>query len=136
MPILTVIQNGIIKKIPFEGDTHLAELLGGSDAHIDRPCGGRGACRKCTVLVDGKEELACQYILRTDATVTLPDKKEIASVTGAEESDSPTENLCLCLDIGTTTLALALVSLDEGRAVKVVTAKNPQTQRTDRGKGH
>lgn len=126
MPILTVIQNGIIKKIPFEGDTHLAELLGGSDAHIDRPCGGRGACRKCTVLVDGKEELACQYILRTDATVTLPDKKEIASVTGAEESDSPTENLCLCLDIGTTTLALALVSLDEGRAVKVVTAKNPQ----------
>ena len=126
MPTLTVIQNGIIKKIHFEGDTLLADLLGGSDAHIDYPCGGRGTCRKCTVLVDGKEELACQYILRTDATVTLPDKKEIVSVTGAEESDRPTENLCLCLDIGTTTLALALVSLDEGRAVKVVTAKNPQ----------
>jgi uncharacterized 2Fe-2S/4Fe-4S cluster protein (DUF4445 family) len=34
--------------------------------------------------------------------------------------------MCLCLDIGTTTLALALVSLDEKGIVKTVTAPNPQ----------
>lgn len=126
MPILTLIQNGTAKKIHFEGEVPLTTLLGDADAHIDQPCGGRGSCRKCSVLVDGKEELACQYILRTDATVTLPDKKDIISVTGAEETDRPTENLCLCLDIGTTTLALALVSLDEKQTVKLTTSKNPQ----------
>lgn len=126
MPILTIIQNGITKKIQFEGKEPLSKLLSGSDAHIEHPCGGRGVCGKCEVTVNGKKELACRYIVSGDAVVELPDSRDILSVTGAKESGRITENLCLCLDIGTTTLALALVSLDEGRTVKVVTAANPQ----------
>ena len=126
MPILTLIQNKTERKIHFEGEAPLTSLLGDAHAHIDSPCGGKGTCRKCTVTVNGKAELACQYILRGDATVILPDKKEIVSITGTLETDRPTENLCLCLDIGTTTLALALVSLDEGQVVKTITSKNPQ----------
>lgn len=126
MSTLTIIQDKKERKINFEGEVSLSALLEDSHAHVDRPCGGKGSCRKCTVIVNGRAELACQYILRGDATVVLPDKKEIVSVTGALETESPTENLCLCLDIGTTTLALALVSLDDGQTVKVLTAKNPQ----------
>ena len=126
MPTLTLIQGSTERKIHFEGEVPLSSLLEDAHAHIDRPCGGKGTCRKCTVTVDGKAELACQYILRGDATVVLPDKKEIVSVTGTLETDRATENLCLCLDIGTTTLALALVSLDEGQTVRALTSKNPQ----------
>lgn len=126
MPTLTVIQNGIVKKIEFEGDMPLSKLLGEADLHVEHPCGGRGSCKKCEVTVDGKKELSCQYVAHADATVILPDNADIVSVTGAEESGQLTENLCLCLDIGTTTLALALVSLDERRVIKTLTAKNPQ----------
>lgn len=126
MPTLTLIQDKKERKINFEGEVSLSALLEDSHAHIDHPCGGKGSCRKCTVTVNGRAELACQYILRGDATVILPDKKDIVSVTGTLETDKPTENLCLCLDIGTTTLALALVSLDEGHTVKALTSKNPQ----------
>lgn len=126
MPILRIVQNGITKTVSFEGEKPLGDLLGFSDVHIDKPCGGRGACKKCTVLVDGREELACQYVVSRDAEVVVPEKKEIVSVTGAEESGMATENLCLCLDIGTTTLALALVSLDDKQIIKTKTAVNPQ----------
>ncbi|MBQ5601290.1 MAG: 2Fe-2S iron-sulfur cluster binding domain-containing protein, partial [Clostridia bacterium] len=126
MPTLTLIQGSTERKIHFEGEVPLSALLEDAHAHVDRPCGGKGTCRKCAVTVDGKAELACQYILRGDATVVLPDKNEIVSVTGTLETDRPTENLCLCLDIGTTTLALALVSLDEGQTVRTLTSKNPQ----------
>ena len=126
MPILKVIQNGITKTVVFDGEKLLSELLGSSDIHIDKPCGGRGTCKKCTVTVNGKEELACQYVVSSDAEVVVPENKDIVSVTGADESGKLTENLCLCLDIGTTTLALALVSLDEKRIIKTQTAPNPQ----------
>ena len=126
MPILKIVQNGITKTVVFEGEKLLGDLLGLSDMHIDKPCGGRGACKKCTVLVNGKEELACQYIVRQDAEIVIPENKDIVSVTGAEESGVVTEKLCLCLDIGTTTLALALVSLDDKRIIQTKTAPNPE----------
>ncbi len=126
MPILTVIQNKTEKRIQFEGEHLLSELVGKHGVHIDSPCGGRGTCKKCTVLVNGKKELACRYTVSGDAEVVIPDSKKILSVVGASETGKATENVCLCLDIGTTTLALALVSHDEKSIVKTVTAPNPQ----------
>ncbi|MBQ2733798.1 MAG: DUF4445 domain-containing protein [Clostridia bacterium] len=126
MPILTVIRNKTEKKIQFEGEHLLSELIGKHGMHIDSPCGGRGVCKKCTVTVNGKKELACRYTVSGDSEVILPDSGEIVSVVGASETGKATENMCLCLDIGTTTLALALVSLDEKSIVKTVTAPNPQ----------
>ena len=126
MPTLTVIQNKSKKTIEFEGERLLADLLDIADAHIDKPCGGRGVCRKCAVLVNGKSELACRYTVVGDACVELPEGRDILSVTGASEMGKATQNTCLCLDIGTTTLALALVSLDEKSVIKTKTAPNPQ----------
>lgn len=128
MPILKIIQNGITKEIVFEGEKLLGDLLGHSDVHIDKPCGGRGACKKCTVLVNGKEELACQYTVSDNIEAVIPKCKDIVSLTGAYESGKLTDNLSLCLDIGTTTLALALVSLDDKQIIKTKTAPNPQRE--------
>ena len=109
------------KVVLAKAGTTLSDIL-----DIEKPCGGHGKCGKCKVKVNGKDTLACQYIIEADIEVETYEKTEIVSETGTDESGRLTENLCLALDIGTTTLALALVSLDEKKVVKVVTATNPQ----------
>ena len=44
----------------------------------DAPCGGKGTCGKCKVLVNGEEKLACQTVIEGDMEVTLPQKKAAA----------------------------------------------------------
>lgn len=100
----------------------LSDLL-----NIDKPCGGHGTCGKCKVKVNGREELACRFIIDPDIVVETYEKSEILSETGIKNSGEKTANMCLALDIGTTTLAMALVSLDNKSAVKTITATNPQT---------
>lgn len=99
----------------------LSDLL-----NIEKPCGGKGTCGKCKVKVNGKDELACRYVISSDVEVETYTTSEIVSETGMTESGTMTDHLCYVLDIGTTTLALALVSLDEKKAIKVITANNPQ----------
>lgn len=109
-----------------ENGEKLSDVLIKNGIYVDRPCGGKGTCKKCTVLVDGKPELSCQYTVTADIEVTIPEKAEIISETGIITVKSETENMCFALDIGTTTLALALVSLDNKAAIDTVTRTNPQ----------
>lgn len=104
----------------------LADVLIKYGKKIEQPCGGRGTCGKCRVLVDNEEQRACRYVLQSDVTVELMEQGHVVSETGAEENGNMTEHLCFALDVGTTTLALALISLDEQRVVQVETAANPQ----------
>ena len=106
--------------------TILADILIKSGEKLPHLCGGKGTCRKCLVLVNGKEELSCQYEIKSDIDVVLPENDDIFSEIGANESGEITKNCCYCLDIGTTTLALALVSVDKKKIIKVKTATNPQ----------
>ncbi len=116
--------NNRITEVP-EG-TILSDILIKSGKNLPHLCGGKGTCKKCLVLVNGKEELSCQYKIKSDIDVVLPENNDIISETGVNESGEITENCCLCLDIGTTTLVLALVSLDNEKIIKVKTATNPQ----------
>ncbi len=109
-----------------ENGEKLSDVLIKNGIYVDRPCGGKGTCKKCTVLVDGKAELSCQYIITSDIEVTVPEKNEIVSETGISSVKTETENMCFALDIGTTTLALALVSLDNKTAIDTITRTNPQ----------
>ncbi len=104
----------------------LSDILNKSGEGVEQPCGGKGTCKKCLVTVNGKQELSCQYRVNSDICVVLPEKGEIVSETGAVQTGHITENLCFALDIGTTTLALALVSLDENKIIRVITGANPQ----------
>lgn len=104
----------------------LSDVLIKNNLKIEHICAGRGVCKKCTVLINGKKELSCQYRIKSDIEVEIEKGNEILSVTGAEESGRMTENLCFVLDIGTTTLGLALVSLDEKKIIKVISRTNEQ----------
>lgn len=109
------------KTVPVAAGTVLSDIL-----DIEKPCGGRGTCGKCRVKVNGEEKLACRYMIEADIEVETYEKSEIISETGITGSGSLSGRMCYALDIGTTTLALALVSLDEKKTVKAVTATNPQ----------
>ena len=126
MPQIKVINGDEIQIIAVSGKKTLSDALIEAGLDVEHPCGGAGKCGKCTVLVNGKKELSCRFTVTDDITVVLPKKEEIVSVSGVKQSGEIGTELCLCLDIGTTTLALALVSTDKKETVKVVTATNPQ----------
>ena len=106
--------------------TLLSDLLISSESPTEHPCGGKGLCRKCEVLVNGRKELSCQYRITSDIEVITESEGEIYSETGAEESEVPSDSICFALDIGTTTLALAVVATDKKKILKVLTRNNPQ----------
>lgn len=109
-----------------EAGERLSELLIRTGRMIPMPCGGRGSCGKCLVTVDGRPALACRYRVESPITVVLPRQEDVDSAVGAEETGSRTEHCVFALDVGTTTLALALVSADYGSIVRVCTRSNPQ----------
>ena len=88
--------------------TLLSDALMSIGGNAHHPCGGKGICQKCTVLVDGKEELSCQYVINSDISVSLPEERLI-STDEKETIIAPAEDI-LCLDIGTTTLAMEVLS--------------------------
>lgn len=104
----------------------LSDVIMQSGGRVSHPCGGKGLCKKCLVEVNGKDVLSCQYTVHSDITVTYDGETEIISETGAVATAQKSENLCLALDIGTTTLALVLVSVDSGNIIRVTTKNNPQ----------
>lgn len=120
-------------RVIIDGESFLAEecerlsdLLRRIGKAIPQPCGGRGTCGKCRVKINGKTFLACEYLITEDIEAVLPEKETILSETGAEYKGSLKGPAALALDIGTTTLALGLISLHDGRIVRAVTRVNPQ----------
>ncbi len=118
---------------PFYAPTEepLSALLARLGIPTDHPCGGRGTCKKCTVLVDGKPELACQYTVRSDVSVEveLPATIHVPALepNPAEPWVSlPAEHAALVLDIGTTTMSLALADTRTGHLLWANSANNPQ----------
>ena len=126
MSRLTIIQDGKTQTHAFDAPLLLSDALCAFGYAVSHPCGGRGTCKKCTVLLGGSPVLACRTTLSADAQVALPDTETLCALAGEEETNHLTQQVAFCLDIGTTTLALALVSLDEQRIIRSVTAPNPQ----------
>lgn len=104
----------------------LSDVLRRAGKNIPHPCGGRGVCGKCLATVNGREVPACQYRITSDITVILPEKESIVSNLGEAGDGEAAGEPALALDIGTTTLALALVSLNEGKIIRAAAGVNPQ----------
>ncbi len=104
----------------------LSEFLMDNGFSVMHTCGGRGVCGKCKVTINGESVLSCKYVINSDITVELPSVSSVESKTGVEPSGVLSSNMCYALDIGTTTLALALVSLDNKEIINVVACTNPQ----------
>jgi len=138
---LTIRQGDSIRELTFEGTPILGDLLG---TDVQRPCGGRGVCKKCAVEVSGAisepndaeikagVRLSCQVVLLGDAEVVLPDKKimeqiETSGGSALTASAPMAGRIGASVDIGTTTMALRLYDLSTGECIGDSAMLNPQT---------
>lgn len=111
------------KTLYAHGGEPLSDVLKREGIIHEHPCGGKGACKKCELLVNGKTELSCQYKIHSDIAVSIPKVTDAASTTTQKASDK--KPYALVLDLGSTTLVLALISSD-GSIIDTKTEINPQ----------
>ena len=107
------------------------------------PCGGNGTCGKCRVkLLDGtlcsREGMplspdaegfvpACHaYVTEGGCTIVLPTLSGDGLTVSSDSGVISSQTLGVALDIGTTTLAAALVELESGRVLKSASTLNPE----------
>ncbi len=125
MVSLKIIRGTEGREVLCESGVTLSDVLTRHGYYLPHPCGGKGTCGKCTVSVNGEATLSCRFTVNGDTTVTLPPEETL-------HDDSPEENAdligeaCLCLDLGSTTLALALIDTSNGRVIGRLSRMNPQ----------
>ncbi len=91
---------------------------------IGLPCGGRGRCGRCIVIVNEKRLKACQTQVADGMEIVIP-KEDIGKViAAADDSVIDTEDISplskglgLAVDIGTTTVAIEIIDLSNGNSV-------------------
>ncbi len=124
----------------------LSSYLAEAGYPITADCGGRGTCGKCSVtLVSGSfatdaegltpavpngegKLLSCRVFCTSEPSVILLPLTEGQGLTAVamESTEVDIPNCGVALDIGTTTLAAALVSLDDGAILRTASRLNPQ----------
>ena len=110
---------------------NLLEVLRENGLHPDAPCGGKGKCGKCKVLVDGVEQLACQTSVDRDLSLVLPhlDSAQILTDTRAASVKPDGANrFCIAFDLGTTTVVAYLMDGITGAMLSKTSCMNPQAQ--------
>lgn len=133
----------------------LGEALRRAGYPVEFPCGGRGTCGKCRCqVVAGRTELSeeekklltkeelergerllCRCVFLTDGAVRLPESSgAIAGAslmgrttrTGQEPSAEAGRDYEVAVDIGTTTIAMALRECGSGQVTEAITKNNSQ----------
>ncbi len=143
MPRLTVIKVNKQTNISFSGTPILQDVLVENGITVVSPCGGKGTCGKCRVLLSGDVSkpdereikagyrLACRAVLYGDCTAILSANEEnFANIqTDTAEFDFGDSdrnwNYGIAVDIGTTTVVLKLYSAN-GELLGEASAVNPQ----------
>ena len=127
MPIITLPENN--KKLSVAAGTNLLDVLKENGIYPDAPCGGNGACGKCTMLVNGTQVLACRTVVDRDMIVVLP-KSEIRilqeSFCTEQGADPLQEGPLLAFDIGTTSVVCVLLDGKSGKELAKSSMLNPQ----------
>lgn len=130
--------------VRFLPDDKVAEVPEGtmiSDAavkagvEIRLPCGGRGRCGRCIVLVDNERVLSCQTAVYDGMVVKVP-RKDVGKVIAATDRKSKVDELSpisdgygLAVDIGTTTIAISVLDMSNGDEVYSASGANAQRSR-------
>ena len=135
--------------IAVEENSSLGAAIIGTGLPLEQPCAGRGTCHKCKVIAEGdlsphdeKEldgltqaeraanyRLACRTRVLGDAEVTLApivvySNKMFRACDDYKARDVP---LGLAIDLGSTTVAAFLTTLDQGRVCLGAAVLNQQT---------
>ena len=140
---LLVRRGGRSWRLPFEGAPLLSQVLALAGLSLPSPCGGRGSCGKCGVVIEGHvsspnalekqagKRLSCQAVLLGDCRVVLPEERNMAQI--QTEGSAAVSLLAplpgrygAAVDLGTTTVALRLYDLQSGTLLAESALLNPQ----------
>jgi len=152
-PNITVIQKNGTRSIPCTEDESILDTLRRHGMYSSAACGGTGKCGKCKVRfsegvtapayadrlhfspedLEAGMRLACQAFPAADCTISLdlPDESAYEILTENAHTDSSAldfteESYAIAIDIGTTTIAAALVGLTNKRPLNYYTTLNRQ----------
>lgn len=136
------------KEISIHQGATLLEAARQAGIILTTPCGGKGTCGKCAVLLQSTDQqvLACQHLVESDLTVVVPSESRFyehkildhGRAVGA--SVRPTvfrryEGIAeaggifgIAVDIGTTTVVAKLLDMSDGRCLATEAVLNPQTR--------
>lgn len=108
----------------------ILSVLQASDAPVDAPCGGNGACGKCRCLIDGVPRLACRSFVERDCTV-MPlvsfDANILTEGVCVPKRTDGTNRYVLAFDVGTTTVVGYLLDGRSCEVLSMASRLNPQT---------
>ena len=97
----------------------------------DAPCGGKGTCGKCKVMLEGREVLACQTSVDRDMSVITEKTQSVRILTQGQEVETKADGAdkyVIAFDIGTTTVVAYLLSGETGELLAQSSCMNPQSQ--------
>ena len=127
MPIITLPENN--KRLSVAAGTNLLDALRENGIYPDAPCGGKGTCGKCTMLVNCTDVLACRTVVDRDMTVVLPpaEIRILQKNFCTEQGVGPLQGRpLLAFDIGTTSVACVLLDGKTGKELAQSSMLNPQ----------
>lgn len=117
--------------VQVEAGTTLLQAQIAAGLRPDAPCGGKGTCGKCIVLLDGQEVLTCQTTVDRDMTVITRQEQSVNVLTGGlnvKTTPDGAHKYVLAIDIGTTTVVGYLLSGIDGQMLASASCVNPQSQ--------
>jgi uncharacterized 2Fe-2S/4Fe-4S cluster protein (DUF4445 family) len=149
MPQVTVVYGEKIQTVEALPDSIIGEAIARTGLPLEQPCAGRGTCGKCKVLVETgvappdeierqhltpgelklDNRLACRARLQGDARIVLApivvySNKIFRTSHRYKRVEAP---LGLAIDLGSTTVAAFLTTLDNGEVCAVGAGLNQQT---------
>jgi len=134
------------KLIEVNTGTPLIDVL--HEFGVEFPCGGKGACGNCKVkLLDGELKidsiqqqkldklklsdnwrLACQCNAETDITLEISQFENIILADNSTFEFTPKTGFGIAVDLGTTTIVVQLINLENGHILDSVSDINPQAK--------
>lgn len=149
MPDVTIIYGEQVKVVAVEKGSLIGDAVAASGLPLEQPCSGRGTCGKCKVLVEEgamapdavekqhltpgelavNNRLACRARIKSDtkmvlAPIVVYSNKIFRSSTRYKRFPVP---LGLAIDLGSTTVAAFLTTLDNGEVCAGGASLNQQT---------
>ena len=149
MPILTIIYGEETKQVQVSVGTILGDAIATTGLPLEQPCAGRGTCGKCKILIETgvappddvesehlspgelalDNRLACRARIESDARVMLSpivvySNKSFRTSQRYKRAGVP---LGLGIDLGSTTVAAFLTTLDNGQVCAGGASLNQQT---------
>jgi uncharacterized 2Fe-2S/4Fe-4S cluster protein (DUF4445 family) len=135
MSSITILYDEKHLQTEIDSAVNLLNLLLEQGIPIHAPCGGNGRCGKCLVSLtrngQTKDVLACHTTVNYDCVVNVPKTSLLQSGITDHESISARQTLShgyvsAAVDLGTTTVAVALLSEDSGETIGVEKEWNQQ----------